>query len=149
MAGHNYSINHKTASGTNLTILCIVGVSTRRYWTKDLWVSSSSAPGDTTSELNVIRGTVSGTGTGVTPRILDPGNPAALTAGEGGTFTGQTKTASSSLLDISVNQRATVRWMAYPEGELVGPATSDNWIGVESIANASVPVINCTIHYME
>lgn len=149
MAGHLYSIDHQTPAGTTVTILCIVGVSTRRYWVRDIWVSSDASPADVATEFNVIRGTVSGTGSGITPRPIDPANPAALTAGEGGTFTGQTKTASSSLLNIAQNQRASIRWMAYPEGELVGPATTDNWVGVESIGSGATPNVNCTIHYME
>jgi len=144
-----YAIEGQAAAGTNLTILQLVAATTTRGWIYDIIVGSDATPADVATEFNVIRGTVSGTGTAVTPRSLDGGNPAALLAGEQGTFTGQTKTASSALLNIALNQRATFRWVAAPGGELVVPATSDNWVGLESIASGGTPNINCTIHYEE
>lgn len=144
-----YAIEHQTAAGTTLTILCLNGVTTTRAWIYDIIIGSDATPADVATEFNVQRGTISGTGTGVTPRALDPGNPAALTAGEGGTFTGQTKTSSSAMLNIALNQRATFRWVAVPDGELVLPATSDNWVGVESVASGGTPNINCTMHFQE
>lgn len=144
-----YSAVHETAAGTTLTILQIVGVTTTRAWIYDIIVSSDATPADVATQYDVQRGTVSGTGTAVTPRALDPSNPAALLAGEGGTFTGQTKTANSAMLSFGLNQRATFRWVAVPDGELIVPATSDNWIGVESIASGGTPNTNCTISWAE
>lgn len=144
-----YAIEHQTAAGSTLTILQLVAATTTRGWIYDILIGSDATPADVATEFNVIRGTVSGTGTAVTPRALDPGNPAALLAGEGGTFTGQTKTANSAMLNIALNQRATFRWVAAPGGEIVVPATSDNWVGVESIASGGTPNINCTIHFEE
>lgn len=144
-----YSIVHQTAAGTNLTILQLVGVSTTRAWIYDIIIGSDATPADVATEFNVIRGTVSGTGTAITPRALDPANPAALTSGEGGTIATQTKTSNSSMLDIALNQRATFRWVAVPDGEIVVPATTDNWVGVESIGSGGTPNINCTISYAE
>lgn len=144
-----YSAVHETAAGATVTILQVVGVTTTRAWIYDIIVSSDATPADVATQYDVQRGTVSGTGTSVTPRALDPGNPAALLSGEGGTFTGQTKTANSAMLSFGLNQRATFRWVAVPDGELVVPATSDNWIGVESIASGGTPNTNCTISWAE
>lgn len=144
-----YSIVHETAAGTNLTILMVVGVTTTRAWIYDLIVGSDATPADVATQFDVIRGTVSGTGTSITPRALDPGNPAALCSGEGGTFTSPTKTANSAMLSFGLNQRATFRWVAVPDGELVVPATADNWIGLESIASGGTPNINGTISWQE
>lgn len=144
-----YSIVHQTPAGTNLTILALVAATTTRGRIYDIVIGSDATPADVATEFNLIRGTVSGTGTAVTPRALDPADPAALLAGEGGTFTGQTKTANSDMLQIGLNQRNTFRWVAAPEGEIVVPATSDNWVGLESIASGGTPNINCTIHYLE
>jgi hypothetical protein len=149
MGARNYAAVHETPAGTNLTILQVVGVTTTRAWIYDILVGSDATPADLAGQFDVIRGTVSGTGTAVTPRALDPGNPAALLAGEGGTFSGQTKTANSAMLSFGLNQRATFRWVAPPGGELVVPATSDNWVGVESIGHGGTPNINCTIHWQE
>ena len=144
-----YSIEGQTAAGANLTILQLVAATTTRGRIYDILVGSDATPADLAGEFNLIRGTVSGTGTAVTPRALDPADPAALLVGEAGTFTGQTKTASSSMLNIPLNQRATFRWVAAPDGEIVVPATSDNWVGLESIAHGGTPNINCTMHYLE
>lgn len=144
-----YTADGQTAAGTTLTILEIIAGTTTRGRIYDLIVGSDAAPADNAGEYNVIRGTVSGTGTGVTPRALDPADPAALLTAKQGTFTGQTKTANSSLLNIPLNQRATFRWVAAPDGELVIPATSDNWVGLESIANSATPNTNVTFHWLE
>lgn len=144
-----YSIDHQTAAGTNLTILQLNASTSTRGRIYEFSISSDATPADIATEFNIIRGTVSGTGTAVTGRALDPGDPAALLAGEGGTFTGQTKTASSSMYNIALNQRVSYRWVASPDGEFVVPATSDNWVGIESIASGATPNINVTIHWQE
>jgi hypothetical protein len=139
----------QTPAGTNLTILELIAATTTRGWLYDILVGSDATPADVATEYNMIRGTVSGTGTTVTPRVLDPGAPAALLSAKQGTFTGQTKTANSSLLNIALNQRATFRWVAAPGGELVVPATTDNWVGLESINSGGTPNTNCTFHWEE
>lgn len=145
-----YSSKGKTAAGTTLTIFELVGVTTTRAWIYDIIVGSDATPADIATEFQVIRGTVSGTGTGtVTPRATDPANPAALMGAKQGTFTGQTKTASSDMLDFGLNQRATFRWVAVPDGELVVPATADNWIGLESVASGGTPSVTCTMMWLE
>lgn len=144
-----YAIVHQTAAGTNLTILALVAATTTRGRIYDIVIGSDATPADVATEFNLIRGTVSGTGTAVTPRALDPADPAALLVGEGGTFTGQTKTANSDMLQIALNQRATFRWVAAPEGEIVVPATSDNFVAIESIGSGGTPNVNATIHYLE
>ena len=151
MAGHKYAVTHQTAGGSNLTIVEIVNPgTTRRAWIYDIVVGSDATPADAAAEFNMIRGTVSGAGTAVTGRPLDPGNPAAVMLPEGGTFTGQTKTANSDMLQIPLNQRATFRWVAAPDSELVIPATSDNWVGLECIAvSTGTPNINASVHWQE
>jgi hypothetical protein len=145
-----YAVTHETPAGTTLTILELVNPGTAaRGWLYDILVSSDATPADLAGQFDVIRGTVSGTGTGVTARPLDGANPAATIAPEGGTFTGQTKTALSALLSFGLNQKATFRWVAIPGGEIVIPATADAWVGLESVAHGGTPNINCTMHWEE
>ncbi len=145
-----YAVEGQTAAGTNLTILEIVAATTTRGWIYDIIIGSDATPADVATEFNIIRGTVSGTGSSTpTPRALDPGNPAALLSAKVGTFSGQTKTANSAMLNIALNQRATFRWVAVPDGEIVIPATSDNWVGLESIASGGTPNINANFHWLE
>jgi len=145
-----YGANGQTAAGTNVTILEVIAATTTRGRIYDIMVGSDATPADVATEFNVIRGTVSGTGTGtVTPHAFDPADPAALLTSKQGTFTGQTKTATSEILMIGLNQRATFRWVAVPDGELIIPATSDNWVGLESIGSTGTPNINCSISWQE
>lgn len=145
-----YGANGASAAGTTLTILEVIAATTTRGWIYDLVVGSDATPADVASKFQLIRGTVSGTGTGtVTPHAFDPANPAALLTAKQGTFTGQTKTATSEILTIALNQRATFRWVAVPDGELVVPATSDNWIGLESISSGGTPNINAAFSWYE
>jgi len=144
-----YAIAHETAAGTNLTILELVASTATRGRIYDILVGSDAAPADVATEFNVIRGTVSGAGTALTEVALDSAAPSAQLSGEGGTFTGQTKTANTTMLEIALNQRATFRWVAAPDGEIVVPATSDNWVGLESIGSGGTPNINATFHWVE
>jgi len=144
-----YAVEGQTAAGTNLTILELIAAATTRGWLYDILIGSDATPADVASEFNIIRGTVSGTGaSSPTPRALDPGNPAALLSAKVGA-TANTKTANSALLNIALNQRATFRWVAAPGGEIVVPITSDNWVGLESIASGGTPNINATFHWEE
>jgi len=145
-----YAADGQAAAGTNLTIAELVAATTTRGRIYDLIIGSDASPADIATEFNIIRGTVSGTPTTtVTPRALDPADPAALLSLEVGTFTGQTKTSNTSLMNIALNQRATFRWVAVPDGEIVVPATSDNWVGLESIASGGTPNINASFYWQE
>jgi hypothetical protein len=145
-----YSVDGQTAAGTNLTILEVIAATTTRGRIYDIVIGSDATPADVATEFNLIRGTVSGTGTSTpTGRALDPADPAALITAKVGTFTGQTKTANTSMLNIALNQRATFRWVAVPDGEIVIPATADNWVGLESIASGGTPNVNATFSWQE
>jgi hypothetical protein len=146
-----YSGSGATASGANLTIGEVVAVgATTRARIYDLIIGSGVTPADVASVFKIIRGTVSGTQTTTfTPTALDPGDPASLMSFKVGTFTGQTKTANSQLLDVPLNQRATFRWVAVPDSELVIPASTDNWVGLESISSTGTPTIDCTFLWQE
>lgn len=145
-----YGASGQSAAGTTVTILEVIAGTTTRGRIYDLIIGSDATPADVAGEFNIIRGTVSGTGTGtVTPHAFDPADPAALLTAKQGTFTGQTKTATSEILMIALNQRATFRWVAVPDGEIVVPATSDNWVGLESIASSGTPNTNCSMSWQE
>ncbi|OHB75584.1 MAG: hypothetical protein A2W31_00820 [Planctomycetes bacterium RBG_16_64_10] len=40
-------------------------------------------------------------------------------------------TYTTELLRFSINQQATFRWVAAPDGELIAPATASNGIGLQ------------------
>ena len=149
MGLRRYSTSHQTAAGTNLTIACVVSTAAIKPRIFEFVIGSDATPADVATEFNLIRGTVSGTGTALTVTQPDPGDGAVVASAEGGTFTGQTKTATSILYMLALNQRATFRFVCLPEDGFVVPATADNWIGIESIASGGTPNINTTIMWAE
>lgn len=132
--GRRYSVSGQdtnTAATTMMTLISTTAIRPRIY---DILVSSVATPADNAGEYLYGRITTAGTVTAVTPQALDPGDPAATaTAGVNATAE-PTYTANATLLRLATNQRATVRWVAAPLGELVIPATANNGIG--TLANA-------------
>jgi len=102
----------------------------------DIVIGSDSTPADNATTYAFQRFTTSGTGTAVTPQALDPADPAATALAQqaqsvGGTLSGP------FLMDIALNQRATVRWVAAPGSELRIPATSGSGIGCAAFVNTA------------
>jgi hypothetical protein len=120
----------------------------RRGKIYDLIFGSEGTPADNAFQWVVQRVTAAGTSTGVTPQPLDPADAATeADAGENHTIE-PTYTASAVLLSISINQRATFRWVASPGGELVYPATASNGFGIKT-PTASAVAITATVHLLE
>lgn len=122
------------AVGTNKTILTIISAATIRPRLFDLIVGSVATPADQATKFHVQRFTAVGTeGSGFTPVALDPGDPTSLADCGAGVFGVEpTYTANAVLLQFSVNQRATFRWVAVPGGEIIAPATANNGLGSKS-----------------
>ena len=94
--------------------------------------------------------TTAGTSTSFTPVALDPGDPAATsTAAYTYTSTGPTLTSNAYLLEIGMNQRQFVRWIAAPGGELVIPATASNGIALLAASVSATWTAQVTIHFAE
>lgn len=117
----------------------------------DILIGSGATPADQASRFLLQRCTAAGTaGSSFTPVALDSGDPAAQCAVGVGIYSGEpTLTASAFLLNISMNQRATFRWVAFPGGELIGPATSGN--GMALVCSAATGSANheFCIHFEE
>ena len=144
-----YSASGNSAAGTNVTILEVVASTSTRGRIYDIMIGSDQAPADIATKFRLIRGTVAGAGTAFTPTALDPADPAGLLTAQQGTFTAQTKTANSQMLEIALNQRASYRFVSVPDSEIVIPATASNWVGLESIASGATPTISTTFLYQE
>lgn len=108
------------------TVLSVIAASTVRPCIYDIVCSSSSTPADYSAEFLLQRMTAAGTGTATTPVPLDPADPASISTSKH-TYTAEpTITASTVLLRLCHNQRATVRWVAAPGSEIYAPATAAN-----------------------
>lgn len=130
-----YSVSGDQNAGTNATILGITSATTIRPELYEFLIGCAAAPGDLASLLHIERFTVAGTCSAFTPVALDPGDPVSLLTT--GTVTGfnhtvePTYTASAHLYKLSLNQRATYRWVAAPGSGFKAPATAANGLGLQ------------------
>ena len=148
--GRKYSIKGSGTTGTDKTLVTLVSATTIRPKIFDLVVGYSATPADNAATFVAQRFTAAGTAAGaITPRPLDPGEPASLASSGTGDFSVEpTYTASVILLEWARNQSAPFRWVAAPGGELVCPATAANGIGIKTTAGPAV-VGNACIHFEE
>lgn len=119
-----YSNQTNTVS-TAVPMFTIVGAATTRLRLYDFMVGSDAVPADAAAKFSFRRISARGTSsTAVTPNPLDMADPASLAVYDTAWSGNPTITANSDLLQIAMNQRATIRWVAAPDSELVVPATS-------------------------
>ena len=147
--GRRYAVNGFNTVGTNRTLAEIVATTAVRPQIVDLIVGCDATPADQATRFVVQRRTAAGTGTAYTPVALDPGDPASTTTANVNHTAEPTFTADALLLTISLNQRATFRWVAAPGGELVCPATAANGLGLRSVAATGAARHDCVIHFSE
>jgi hypothetical protein len=144
-----YAVNGFNTVGTNRTLAGVTSAATVRPVIYDLVVGCDATPADQATRFAVQRFTAAGTSTAFTPVAVDPGDPASLAAGGVNHTAEPTYTANAVLLTISLNQRATFRWVAAPGGELKMPATAANGLGLQSVAATGTARHDCVIHFEE
>lgn len=146
-----YNVFGSDTNTASTTILALTSAATIRPRIYDLLLSSDATPADNAGNYSLKRYTAAGTATAVTPVALDPADPAALASAGKAHSAEPTYTAASDVLGpFAVNQRPTFRWVAYPEAEIVLPATAANGVGllVNAIAGSAVNVV-VGFHYAE
>lgn len=97
-------------------------------------LSSSSTPNDYSAHFYLQRFSADGTGTSVTPKPLDFGDPASVSTSKHTYTVEPTLTANEILLELGHHQRATVQWWARPGWELVIPALAGDGIAAVCVA---------------
>ena len=134
--GRRYSGYGAAAVGTNKTILNVFPAATTvRPSLYDVLVGCAATPADQAASFICGRHTALGTeGSGFTPVALDPANPASVADCGVAHSAEPTYTANLNLLQFSLNQRATFRWVAAPGSELISPVTASNGIGLYSLS---------------
>lgn len=106
-------------------ITTLSSATVRRIKLYDVAWGTNGTPSDHNLEVDISRQTAAdGTAVSSTALPLDPADAAALTVCKINYTVEGTVTAVSSILDLPTNVRASYRWVAFPGGELVGPATS-------------------------
>lgn len=146
-AGYSNATN--TAS-TTVPMFTITGAATFRARLYDFVSGSDATPADVAGKFSFRRISSNGTtSTTVTPNALDPGDPASLATYTTAWSVNPTITASSDMLQIAHNARATVRWVAIPDGEIVIPATSGAGLALMAVVTTTAQNYAWTTHWQE
>lgn len=124
MAKYSAPYNRATMDTTNA--LCAIWAQTaglRRFRVIDIVFGCDGTPGDTAMVLRVTRSTAVATGgTTLAPVAVDGADGTASCTGMHLGLTNGTN--SGDLIELTQNQRSTVRWFAAPGEELVAPAVN-------------------------
>lgn len=135
--------------GTDKSAVSLIAATTVRGKIYEFLIGSAATPGDQAANWAVQRFTADGTGTAFTPIAIDPADPAALCSSKSNYSAEPTVTANAFLFQASVNQRATLRWIAAPGKELVIPATSGNGAVVKTAAATGTAVHEVGAYFEE
>ncbi len=142
--------NLTTADKTIASLTAATGATTlRRGWIYDLMVGADGTPADNQITWSVSRQTTVGTGDDTTPNPLDFGDAAHLLVATVNNTIEPTVTVKTFMIQLSVNQRASYRWVAAPGGELIVPATDVTGIGLRAQSLAYTSTVTATVHYWE
>ncbi len=133
---------------TLVNLFSVAGASRGKI--SNIILSSGATPDDQASNFEVKRTTGVGTeGAGQTPVPLDPDTVSSSFDAGYGHSVEPTETGNSEMLALSLNQRATISWLANPGSELIMPATTNNGISVIRRTSTAAYVIDCTIIFEE
>lgn len=143
--------NATNTQSATLPLVTVIGAATIRPKVYDITFGSDATPADNAGKFAFQRCTTTGTvGSSITPQALDPGDPAALCSSGLAVFSvGPTLTASAFVLQWAQNQRATFRWVAAPNGELVIPATASNGLALMALVTTTAVNYAFVIHVEE
>lgn len=130
LGGRRYEVNGSVTGPNSNTapIVNITGGTTVRPAIYDIVTGNGVAsPADNSVKLQIVRSSTLGSGaTGVTPNPLDSQDPASTTVAWQGSWSSTQPTLGVTLLQWAQNMRATFRWVAAPNSELLAPATASN-----------------------
>ncbi len=139
---NKYGVTMEAAAGAATEEIGDLSVTTtipRRIGVYDFILGSEDTPTDIANEWIIQRHTdhnAGRNGSAILPKPLDPGDPVAQADAGQGTYTiAVSVTTAEELIDMGLNLRATFRWVAAPDGEMIVPATDNN--GLTWICNSS------------
>lgn len=142
--------NLTTSYKTQVALTAATGATTlRRAWIYEFNVGADGTAADNVIRYKADRQTTVGTGTTATPSPILPGDAAALIVATVCHTAEPTVTSATQLVLISVNQRASYRWVAAPGGELVVPATNVAGIGLRANSPAYASTVTANVHFWE
>lgn len=116
-----FSISGTGLNTSGVALLGVTSTAAVRPKIYDIIIGSRAAPLDDTCTYEVARATTAPTATAVTPSPLDLLSSSAIAGAWQNATTLPTK--GVILLTVSLNKRATFRWVAAPGSELISAAT--------------------------
>ncbi len=143
-----YSIDTSDTNTVNVSMLELRSTTAVKPVIYDVVLGSAATPADQAAQYSLNRTTTAGTSTTVTPQALDPDSPAATSNGQENHSAEPTVTANAILLTFSLNQRATFRWVAAPDGGLVLPAAV-NGVTLRGVIVTSAVIVESMFHFAE
>lgn len=127
------------------------GAATFRFRVYDFVSGCESTPTDDATALQLTRSTTAGTAStsaaGVT--ALEPNDPAATVIFNLTFTTTNPSVSANPLLYVAHNTRATFRWVAAPDSELIAPATAANGISLMSMVATTAKTFDWTVLWQE
>ncbi|KKN54910.1 hypothetical protein LCGC14_0588030 [marine sediment metagenome] len=130
------------------SMLALNGVAAVRGRIYDLGFGSVGTPADNATQWRVARSTTAvAVGAAVTETPLDGAGPASqiIAISDVTTEPGY----ADVFIDIGLNQRASWRWVAAPEGEIIVPADATSAVGIEPTQTSGGVDANGYIHWLE
>lgn len=150
MAQKLYSVICNDAGGSApQTLANVIGSTAVRPRVCEFNIGSSATPGDQASTIVLARTTAAGTaGSSPTPQPVDNAEVAAVcTAGIA--HSGEPTYGTPFLYQVSLNQRASWRWVAAPDAEFIGTASSANGLGLKRHASTGTYAATGVVFFRE
>lgn len=146
---HYFSYGTQAVASPTDTAWSNSGATTVRPCIYDILFSCQATPADNSIQWDIQRCTAQGTATAFTPIALDHADPASLSATNSDHTIEPTYTAAALVFHMALNQRATHRWIADPNGPIVTPATASNGVGIAPVHASFTGVTDVMVHYYE
>lgn len=133
-----YAASGQVNGASTKTIIALEAAATRRPRLLQVIIGCEGTPADNVAEFAIRKFTTMGSGTQGTTFQADSadGAPQVLTWNN---FTTEPTYTSGNLVEISLNQRATVIWNAPLGAEIAVPTGTTNGIGVQAITAPTLP----------
>lgn len=132
------------------TAVHIKSSATVRSHLSEFTISSPATPVEQSGSYTIIRTTSAGTTPVATLTVekLNEYGPAAGSTAEGNGYTTE-PTVGDIMMRVSVHQKATFRWVAYPGREISSLLVAANGIGITVISQSAAFAIDVSVVWME
>lgn len=143
-----YNLAGNVTVGADKTAVHIVPTTAIRPAIYEFIIGCQSTPAAQAAYWTFQRSSAAGTGTGVTPTIFDPANPASLCTGTAN-HSAEPTYAGGSCITIGLNQQGTFNWKANPGLEIVLPASGTAGGGMKTSTSTGTALHAVSMMWIE